>query len=65
MKRLLLLPVLFLLLTGAGKGAAEVTDASFDAQFDAARPRLERAAAEDAEYEKANGEPVLDPMPVI
>ena len=50
---------------GAGKATAKVTDASFDAQFDAARPRLERAAAEDAEYEKANGEPVLDPMPVI
>ena len=43
---------------GTVKAAASAeTDASFGARFDAARSKLERAAAEDAEYEKANGYP--------
>ena len=41
------------------------TDAAFDARFNARRAELERNAAEDAEYERNNGDVVYDPMPVI
>ena len=41
------------------------TDAAFDARFGARRSELERAAADDAEYERSNGDVVYDPMPVI
>ena len=41
------------------------TDADFDARFNARRPELERKAAEDAEYERLNGDVAYDPMPVI
>ena len=41
------------------------TDAAFKARFDSLRPALERKAAEDAEYERLNGEVIQDSMPVI
>ena len=41
------------------------SDADYDRRLDSLRPTLERAAKEDAEYEKANGEVVYDSMPVI
>ena len=45
--------------------AASETDEAFDARFGAQRPQLEQRAAEDAEYERNNGDVVYDPMPVI
>ena len=44
---------------------ASETDEAFDARFGAQRPQLEQRAAEDAEYERNNGDVVYDPMPVI
>ena len=41
------------------------TDAAFDARFNARRAELERNAADDAEYERSNGDVVYDSMPVI
>ena len=41
------------------------TDAAFNARFNARRAELERNAAEDAEYERSNGDVVYDSMPVI
>jgi hypothetical protein len=41
------------------------TDDAFNARFNARRAELEKNAADDAEYERSNGDLVYDPMPVI
>ena len=47
------------------ESAPRETDADVAARLEAQRPILQRAAAEDAEYEKLNGDIVLDSLPVI
>ena len=55
----------FVIRPSGGTSAELETDADFDARFNARRSELERKAAEDAEYERQNGDVVYDPMPVI
>ena len=47
------------------KSAPRETTTDVASRLEAQRPALQRAASEDAKYEKQNGDIVLDSLPVI